>query len=327
MMVANCCTTQSALLNASTLTWTATGAGKADENDEEGWTLLPSGEVLTVDATSGNTNSEIYNPATGKWSSAGSTIAKLPDPVSSELGPAVLRPNGTVLYTGATGHNAVYNAITSKWAAAPNFPKLSNGQQLDIADGPAALLPNGNILCMTSPGVYKLGVYFFEWNGTSFKQVPRTPNSPSDSSYYGRMLVLPSGEILLTDGSSDVELYISTGSPSPAWAPKVSKVASVLTHGKTFSLSGTQLNGMSQGAAYGDDAQAASNYPLVRITNDATGHVVFCRTHNHSSMGVATGSLIVTTEFDVPTGIGLGPSQLEVVTNGIPSTPVVVTID
>jgi hypothetical protein len=84
---------------------------------------------------------------------------------------------------------------------------------------------------------------------------------------------------------------------------------------------------MSQGAAYGDDAQAASNYPLVRITNDATGHVVFCRTHNHSSMGVATGALIVTTEFDVPAGIGLGPSQLEVVTNGIPSTSVVVTID
>jgi Kelch motif. len=73
MMVANCCTTQSALLNASTLTWTVTGTGKADSNDEEGWTLLPSGEVLTVDATSGNTNSEIYNPATGKWSSAGST--------------------------------------------------------------------------------------------------------------------------------------------------------------------------------------------------------------------------------------------------------------
>lgn len=327
MMVANCCTTQSALLNASTLTWTATGTGKADSNDEEGWTLLPNGEVLTVDATSGNTNSEIYNPATGKWSSAGSTIVKLPDPTSGELGPAVLRPNGTVLYTGATGHNAIYNTITSKWSSAPNFPKLSNGQQLDIADGPAALLPNGNVLCMTSPGVYNPGAYFFEWNGTSFKQVPRTPNSPNDSSYYGRMLVLPSGEILLTDGSSDVELYTSTGGPQAAWAPKVTKVASLLTHGKTFTLSGTQLNGLSQGAAYGDDAQSASNYPLVRITNILTGHVFFCRTHNHSSMGVATGSLIVTTQFDVPAGIELGAGQLQVVTNGIASPAIVVSVN
>ena len=32
-MVANCCNTQQALLNASTLTWTATGSGKLDEND------------------------------------------------------------------------------------------------------------------------------------------------------------------------------------------------------------------------------------------------------------------------------------------------------
>ena len=39
MMVANCCSTQEALLDAKTLTWTATGTGKADENDEEGWTL------------------------------------------------------------------------------------------------------------------------------------------------------------------------------------------------------------------------------------------------------------------------------------------------
>jgi len=32
-MLANCCNTQEALLNASTLTWTATGSGKTGEND------------------------------------------------------------------------------------------------------------------------------------------------------------------------------------------------------------------------------------------------------------------------------------------------------
>ena len=41
---------QGALLNLNTMTWTETGTGtKADMNDEEGLTLLPSGEVLTVD--------------------------------------------------------------------------------------------------------------------------------------------------------------------------------------------------------------------------------------------------------------------------------------
>jgi hypothetical protein len=34
---------------------------------------------------------------------------------------------------------------------------------------------------------------------------------------------------------------------------------------------------------YGDDSQAAANYPLVRITNDRTGHVFYSRTHDHIS--------------------------------------------
>src|SRR5215813_13412245 len=116
-MQANCCTDQAALLNVSTLTWTPTGKNKFDINDEEGWTLLPNKKVLTVDAYVGQydpngTNSETYNPSSGKWSSAGSTIVQLWDSAaacggqnnaSSEVGPGVLRPDGTVFYTGANG--------------------------------------------------------------------------------------------------------------------------------------------------------------------------------------------------------------------------------
>ena len=324
MMVANCCTTQEALLNAKTKTWTATGTGKADVNDEEGWTLLPGGKVLTVDANANNTNSEIYDPATGSWTSAGSTIVQLTDAGSHEIGPAVLRPDGTVLATGGTGHNAVFDSNTSTWSQAPDFPKVS-GKQLDIADGPAALLPDGNVLVMTSPGVFQAGVHFFEWDGANFNAAPATPNSASDTSYYGRMLVLPTGQILLTDGSGDVELYSSNGNPNPAWAPAITKVPKTLTHGKTSTLHGTQLTGLSQGAAYGDDAQAASNYPLVRITSSATGHVFYARTHGFGS-GVATGTTVTLTHFDVPVGIELGASQLQVVTNGIASNPVSVNI-
>jgi hypothetical protein len=327
LMVANCCTTQEALLDAANLTWTATGSGKADINDEEGWTLLPNGEVLTVDANNDNTTSEIYNPNTGSWTSAGSTIVQLEDPASHELGPALLRPDGTVIATGATGHNSVYNSANGKWTAAPDFPKV-NGQQLDIADGPAALLPSGNVLVMTSPGVYNTGAYFFEWNGSTWTSVPGTPNAPDDSSYYGNMLVLPTGQILLTDFSSDIELYNSSGSPEPSWAPTITSVPTALKPGKTYTVEGTQLNGLSQGAAYGDDVQAATNYPLVRITNNATGHVFNCLTDSPSSMGVATGSLVVSASFTLPkkADIEVGASELTVVANGIVSTPVSVTV-
>ncbi len=71
--------------------------------------------------------------------------------------------------------------------------------------------------------------------------------------------------------------------------------------------------------------QGATNYPLVRITNKATHHVFYSRTHDHSSMAVAYPG-IVTTHFDVPAVQESGPSQLEVVANGIASFPMEVWV-
>ena len=85
-------TTTQAILDATTLTWTATGAGKADANLEEGWTLLPDGSVLAIDSNkrTNPTSSEKYNAATGTWSSAGTTVVQLAD--TPEIGPRCCAP-------------------------------------------------------------------------------------------------------------------------------------------------------------------------------------------------------------------------------------------
>jgi len=326
-MMASCCddTPNAALQTENSGRWTATGTGKADSYDEESWTLLPGGKVLTVDTTI-HKGSEIYDPSTGKWSAAASLPVDVAEYVGDEIGPAVLRPDGTVLQTGATAHNAIYDTNTGTWSAAPDFPLDGDGKQLDVYDGPAALLPNGNVLVMTSPGQYMTGAQFFEWDGTSFNSVPNTPNAANVSSYYGRMLILPTGEILQTDYSQDVEVYTSTGSPDSSWAPVITEYKLTLHHGRTEILRGMQLTGLSEGSAFGDDFQNATNYPLVRITNNSTGHVFYCRTH-HFSSGVATGSTMQSTDFDIPAAIELGGSKLEVVTNGIASEAKDVTVD
>lgn len=333
-MQANALSTQQALLNATNLTWTAVGTGKADGNDEEGWNLLPDGTILTVDAnnTADLKHSERFSPRTNTWKSAGSTIVQLPDLNSGgggshEIGPAVVRPDGTVLYTGATGHNAVYTpgqGAAGTWVAAPDFPII--GGQLDIGDGPASLLPSGNVLCDTSPGIFAPPSHFFEFDGTSFITVPGPPHANIKTSFEGRMLLLPTGQVLFTDGTTDVEIYTSTGNADSAWAPTIHTVPTSLTRGSTFTLTGTQLNGLSEGAAYGDDAQASSNYPLVRITNNASGHVIFAKTHNHSTRSIKPGQRS-STKFDVPANAETGASSLQVVTNGIASTAVAVTIN
>jgi len=73
--------------------------------------------------------------------------------------------------------------------------------------------------------------------------------------------------------------------------------------------------------------ETATNYPLVRITNQATGQVFYARTHDHSTMAVATGNAIVSTNFDVPAEMETGASALEVVANGIPSLSVSITVN
>ena len=309
------------------LHWIATGAGKLEGGyDEEGLTLLPGGKVLTVGVYVAY-NSQLYDPSTGTWGASINTVVDFTNP-NGEIGPAVLRPDGTIFQAGgvdATGVNAVFDTATNTWSAAPSFPVVGAGQ-LDIADGPGAILPNGNVLLATGPGYTHQGVYYFEWDGTSLNPVPGTPNAPNEVVYGDRMLVLPTGEIYKTGGGENM-LYTTAGTYEPSWQPTITSVHKKLHPGDlSQTLSGTQLNGLSNGAAYGDDFQNASNYPLIRITNNASGDVFYARTHNHSTMGVATGAQIVSTKFDVPCSTELGASQLVVVANGIPSSPVDVTI-
>src|SRR4029077_3213469 len=87
----------------------------------------------------------------------------------------------------------------------------------------------------------------------------------------------------------------------------------------SWHLVGTGLNGISEGATYGDDLQMNSNYPLVRLTLGPT--VRYARTHDWSGTSVMTGAATVSTEFDADT-VPSGTYSLVVVANGIASDPV-----
>ncbi len=333
--LANCCTTDAAVLNPKTLTWTAFGGkGKADVNDEEGWTLLANGDLLTVDAnnTADLQLSELFTPRTATWTGAGDTRVQLADIAaddsgSHEMGPQMLRPDGTVLAIGATGHNAVYDTRSGRWSKAADFPNVAGQGQLDTADGPAVLFPNGHVLVTASPDVYETPLHMFDFDGASMTEVAVPPQAPYDSSYNTSFLLLPNGQVLFTDFSNDIEIYTPQGKASCGWEPQIDESCglSTLRPGTTYSLSGTQLNGLSQAVAYGDDEQAATNYPLVRVTYRASGHVSYLRTHDHSSMGIGQGAHS-STSFDVPAGQEAGEAELVVVANGIPSAPITVRI-
>jgi hypothetical protein len=331
VMLASPTNTDTAILDPVTLTWTLVGIGKIDRHDEEGWTLLPDGTILTVDSIAAP-HAERFIPSLGTWISAGDTPTLLT--AGQEMGPAVLRPDGTVFATGATGHTAIYTpgaglTDTGTWTAGPDFPICvgSNclGQQLGIADGPACLLPNGNVLMGASPAL-TFPTQFFEFDGTRLNPVPATFFSIANPSFVGNMLMLPSGQVLYTDRHIDINIYTPVGVPQDSWRPAISHAPAAVDPGQTFFVSGTQFNGLSQASVYGDDLTNATNYPLARITNIATGHVFYARTSNHSTRAVATGPATVFTNVTVPLNIEPGPSLLEIVANGIASFPAAIFV-
>ena len=345
-----------ALFDATTLSWTSTGAPSwSNSQDEQGYSLLPDGSVLTTDAWAqpnsngfAPTQAERYVPASGTWVLAGNTPAPLTAATgqvscNAEVGPAVLRPDGTLVafggYNGCSGAGvpdptAIYASAAGTWSAGPNLPAICgpDGTMIcSLPDAPAALLPNGNILFAASggsgKGVGEEPTSFFEFTRSNTVNPVALPILYADTSvaFYYDFLVLPTGQILVTDDSNIAEIYTPTGSADPGWAPAIAAAPATVVAGQSYSISGWQFNGLSQGAAYGDDAQAATNYPLVQITNSATGHVFYARTFDHSTMSIAPNTASAT-NFTVPAAIEAGAGTLVVIANGIPSQPVGVTV-
>jgi hypothetical protein len=339
-MLGSCCARPSleALFNAATLTYSATGAPPTSQN-EQGYTLLQTGNVLTIDVHDPNAT-HLYNQGTGAWTAGASTPVSLVDPCGTEeIGPAITRPDGTtVAFGGNTGctsppadPTAIYTASNDSWIQGPDVPQIS-GSYYTLADAPAAILPNGNILFAASPGFNQSPSHFFEFTSAtsspanSINQVSDPIlNASALPAFVYNFLVLPNGQILVTDNSNTAEVYTPAGSPNPAWAPTISSVPTTLSLGNSYQVNGTQLNGLSQGVAYGDDEQSATNYPLVQIVNNSTGHVFYAATSNFSTMSIAPGQT-ASASFLVASGTETGASSLYVIANGIASQAVPVTI-
>ncbi len=331
-----------AIFNVTGLNWLVIpGEGKNDPNDEEGWNLEPSGQLLTIDTWLDPTT-ELFTPRSLSWSFAGNTVNSPINTPAVEIGPQVVLPGGNTFVVGAgtssdiapaacttdaPAPTALYDYATGNWVNGPLIPTIG-GKQYDSADGPGSILPDGNVLFDASPCVYNAPLAFFLYNARSntISAVPDVPNAANDSTYYTRLLALPNGQVLFDDGSLQMLVYTAGGRANPAWAPEITSISgTTLTPGKTGSLSGIQLAGLSQGAAYGDDVQDNTNFPLVRITNSKTGVVTYARTSNWTSVSIAPGAASAT-DFTLPSTTPAGPSTLVVVANGIASAPVPVTI-
>jgi hypothetical protein len=313
---------QTYIYHVATNTWSP-GPTKLlnDSSDEECWVKLPGGDILSYDVFNSQ-RSQRLQVSTMTWVDAGVTPAPLETVGGFELGPGVRLPDGRVFQIGGNDNTALWTPPVlvgqpGTWAAGPTIPGGFGAN-----DAPAAMLPNGKVLLAVGPQPnFDVPTVLYEYDPATNSLTDVTPSNPDLSNTYPfitRMLVLPTGQVLFADSTNQLAVYTPDGSPQNAWRPSIVNVANLSP--RNYVLTGTQINGLSQGASYGDDAEMDSNYPIVQLTAPG-GSVYYSRTTNWTDTGVATGATLVTTQFTTPLGLPYQTYQLRVIANGIASAP------
>ena len=318
---------QTYIYNPTTNVWAAGPARLfTDKSYGEKWTNLPDGSILSYDIWNNVGEAQRLDPTTMTWIDSGTAPVGL-GVQGKANGPAMLLPDGRVFVAGnmsamdGNSNTAIYTPSTTggtgTWVSGPALP---GGLEARLSS--AAVLPNGHVLFAV--GIIPLRLFEFDPTApiaTSLTEVtPTAPDLSGQMARNTRMLDLPSGQILFEGASntSELDLYTPSGSPQTAWKPTIT---TVVANGNHYTLTGTQLNGLSAGASYSPAMEMDSNYPIVQLKS-TSGLVYFARTFNWSSTSVATGTTPVSTSFSLPLGLPYGIYSLTVVANGIASAPV-----
>jgi hypothetical protein len=325
------------IYDPSTDTWQS-GPTKlrGDRSDEEGLVRLSDGSFVDYELFTGFAQAQRYFPFTNTWVDAGT----VPVPLSSaalnyELGPGISLPNGKVFQIGANDDTALYDPTTNTWQAGPTIPGLSPaGTTFGADDAPCAILPNGEVIFTadaSGSGNYSSPTHMFVYDPVANTITDITSQLPSslqksilnNPSYVDRMLVLPTGQLMFSDGHDNTYLLQPKGSPAPDWRPDILNVAA--QGNGVYTISGYRLCGISDGNAYGDDVQQDENYPIVSLTNPRTGAVIYARTSGWApgTEGSPGDTVATSTTFTLPSGMPGGIYQLTVSAAGIRSLPVV----
>lgn len=208
-----------AALAASPGTWTATGALTTSRYDHvaaqltDGRVLVAGGLRSWVDPngfvrTSVLASAELYSPATGKWTPAGSLASPRYYATATTL------TDGRVLVAGGSNGNAsgelnsteIYNPATGKWAAgaAMAYSRFQN-LAVRLADGRVLVAGQRNVATQgdVAPTAEIYDPRLNKWTTTSA--------TGASSGLGAAGLLLPDGRVLTTLGMS--ALYSATGGP------------------------------------------------------------------------------------------------------------------
>jgi MYXO-CTERM domain-containing protein len=292
--------------------WTMGGAGGAmplKSGDESAWASLQNGGVLAVGYQTDG--AAIYDPATDKWIRTGPVPSGFN---TGDTGGISLMYDGRVFVYGL-GQSYIYTpgataADPGTWALGP---MLLNGDRAE--DEYSDTLPNGKVWGALVQMTYGPGVVLQEFDPMTNTVSSVTPPPDTGNPYPIDYVNLPNGQTMVTCANADW-IYTPDTLPQDAWRPTVTSVT--YDGSGTYTLTGTQLSGLVNGADEGDDMTMAENYPIVWLT-DESGNVYYCRSFNFSKMMPSPGNTPETCQFTTPAGLPNGTYSLYVSAVGVQS--------
>lgn len=192
--------------DAKTQTWTG-AASLATPRTDHTATLLPDGKVLVTggyDTSSGSpvavATAEVYDPATNKWTGAGTLGSGRANASASLL------PDGRVMVVGGETSSAaalssaeIYNPSTNSWTGTKSLA----GQRTKLT---TTALPDGRVLAVGGdPGTYCATAELYNpktdtWTGTATLSTSRQRHTAT---------LLPDGRVMIVGGDTAVARQMS----------------------------------------------------------------------------------------------------------------------
>ena len=188
-----------------------------------------------------NGSTALYNPATNTWSAGPSVRARLgPSPIFyvADDAPAAILPNGHVIFASDAGLGIASTGTTEAGSPIVSGIPLPAADQVQtgwVVSGSG--IPYGTTIKSVNPtthsvtltanatatdeaisfgGPYSNPTLLFDFNPDTDKVAPLSPASPDPtlplfSAYVYRMLMLPTGQLLMDDSTNQLWIYTPFG--------------------------------------------------------------------------------------------------------------------